>query len=119
MASKRRAASGSSEGLANFFFGTFFFLAKKKVVRSPFTKGLLQKSRLLSLAESLSKSKLFAIRFFEYEKSYLFHIQKSKKSHENKKVNAVALQLTGQLPLSVVNSMQKSGESPPMVAAVS
>ena len=34
---------------------------------------------------------LFAIRFFEYEKSYLFHIQKSKKSHENKKVNAVAL----------------------------
>ena len=36
---------------------------------------------------------LFVIRFFEYEKSYLFHIQKSKKSHENKKVNAVALAL--------------------------
>ena len=37
--------SRSTCRVANFFFGTFFFLAKKKVVRFPFTKGLLQKLR--------------------------------------------------------------------------
>ena len=92
--------------VANFFFGTFFFLAKKKVVRSPFTKGLLQKLRRqtkkfdrspwtkdnfykwlcwLAMKKQTFSKGLFVIRFFEYEKSYLFHIQKSKKSHENKK----------------------------------
>ena len=38
-----RAASRSSSRLANFFFGTFFFLAKKKVERSPLPKGKFYK----------------------------------------------------------------------------
>jgi hypothetical protein len=32
-------APRSNRRFANFFFGTFFFLAKKKVHRSPFIKG--------------------------------------------------------------------------------
>ena len=47
MASKHRADSRSSCRVACFFFGTFFFQAKKKVVRSPWKrKKSYEKSRL-------------------------------------------------------------------------
>ena len=87
MASNHRADSGSSEGLANFFFGTFFFLAKKKVVRSPLAKENLSQKAL----SANKKQSSFSNEFIEYEKSYLFHIQSSKKINGNKKVNAVAM----------------------------
>ena len=63
--------SGSSEGLACFFFGTFFFQEKKKVVRSLFKKEI-SKSHI----GAQRKNVLFIHKIFEYEKSYLFHIRK-------------------------------------------
>ena len=72
MASKHRADSRSSCRVANFFFGTFFFLAKKKVERPLLAKGKNFIKSSVCLPKKFSKKLFLFIKFAEWEKFYIF-----------------------------------------------
>ena len=59
-------------GLACFFFGTFFFQAKKKVERPLLAKGKKFYQKFCLLTEKILKKLFLFIKFSEWEKFYYF-----------------------------------------------